>query len=115
MPRVERLRHIVYPWADVVTANSRGALTALESLRAKARSSRSCPIPWPPRRPTRPVAFTAPTVITVGRLVEQKGIDVLLTAWAKVVGGVAGLALGACRRRASRGRAEGAGAQARRR
>ena len=72
MPRVEWLRHIVYPWADVVTANSKGALTALKSF-VPSTSLRSCPIRWRPRRPSETVAFTAPTVITVGRLVEQKG------------------------------------------
>ena len=36
------------------------------------------------------IAFTAPTVITVGRLVEQKGIDVLLAAWEKVAAAMPG-------------------------
>ena len=57
------------------------------------------------------VAFTAPTVITVGRLVEQKGIDVLLAAWAKVVAALPDWRLGARRRWPSRRRAEGAGAR----
>ena len=35
--RVERLRHIVYPWADVVTANSKGALDALQSFVPKEK------------------------------------------------------------------------------
>jgi glycosyltransferase involved in cell wall biosynthesis len=82
--RVERLRHIVYPWADVVTANSRGALTALESFVPK-RKLAYLPNPLGAVPTDEAVAFTAPTVITVGRLVEQKGVDVLLAAWAKVV------------------------------
>ena len=35
--RVERLRHIVYPWADVVTANSKGALDVLQSFVPKEK------------------------------------------------------------------------------
>jgi glycosyltransferase involved in cell wall biosynthesis len=81
--RVERLRHIVYPWADVVTANSKGALSALESFIPKHKLA-FLPNPLAPAPSEEAVAFVAPTVITVGRLVEQKGIDVLLAAWAKV-------------------------------
>jgi GalNAc-alpha-(1->4)-GalNAc-alpha-(1->3)-diNAcBac-PP-undecaprenol alpha-1,4-N-acetyl-D-galactosaminyltransferase len=82
--RVERLRHIVYPWADVVTANSKGALTALESFVPKHKLA-FLPNLLAASPTSETVAFAAPTVITVGRLVEQKGIDVLLSAWAKVV------------------------------
>ena len=81
--RVERLRHIVYPWADVVTANSKGALTALKSFVPKHKLA-FLPNPLAAAPTNEAVAFTAPTVITVGRLVEQKGIDVLIAAWAKV-------------------------------
>jgi glycosyltransferase involved in cell wall biosynthesis len=84
-PRVEWLRHIVYPWANVVTANSRGALVALESFVPKHKLA-FLPNPLAAAPSEETAVFTAPTVITVGRLVEQKGIDVLLTAWAKVIG-----------------------------
>ena len=82
--RVERLRHIVYPWADVVTANSKGALDALQAFVPKEKLA-FLPNPLADQPSTEEFAFTGPTVITVGRLVEQKGIDVLLAAWAKVV------------------------------
>lgn len=82
--RVERLRHIVYPWADVVTANSKGALDALQSFVPKEKLA-FLPNPLADQPSTEEFAFTGPTVVTVGRLVEQKGIDVLLAAWAKVV------------------------------
>lgn len=83
-PRVELLRRAVYRWADVVTANSKGALDALESFVPKDKLAF---LPNPLLAPsTGDVAsYAAPTVITVGRLVEQKGLDVLLAAWAKVV------------------------------
>ena len=82
--RVERLRHIVYPWADVVTANSKGALDALQSFVPKEKLA-FLPNPLADSPSSEAFAFTGPTVITIGRLVEQKGIDVLLAAWAKVV------------------------------
>ena len=83
-PRVEWFRRVVYPWADVVTANSKGALEALQAFVPKEKLAfLPNPLADPPSSET--FAFAAPTVITVGRLVEQKGIDVLLTAWAKVV------------------------------
>ena len=83
-PRVEFLRWVVYPWADVVTANSKGALDALQSFVPKEKLA-FLPNPLADQPSTEEFAFTGPTVITVGRLVEQKGIDVLLAAWAKVV------------------------------
>jgi glycosyltransferase involved in cell wall biosynthesis len=82
--RVERLRHIVYPWADVVTANSKGALTALESFVPEHKLA-FLPNLLAASPTSETIAFTAPTIITVGRLVEQKGIDVLLSAWVTVV------------------------------
>ena len=82
-PRVEFMRRVVYPWADVVTANSKGALDALQAFVPKEKLA-FLPNPLADQPSSGAFAFTAPTVITVGRLVEQKGIDVLLAAWAKV-------------------------------
>ena len=81
-PRVELLRRIVYPWADVVTANSKGALETLGDFVPREKLA-FLPNPMLPVPEAKAGAFTAPTVITVGRLVEQKGLDVLLHAWAK--------------------------------
>jgi glycosyltransferase involved in cell wall biosynthesis len=83
-PRVELLRRIVYRWADVVTANSKGALTALEPFVPKHKLA-FLPNPLMAASTSEAKAFGAPTVITIGRLVEQKGLDILLAAWAKVV------------------------------
>jgi GalNAc-alpha-(1->4)-GalNAc-alpha-(1->3)-diNAcBac-PP-undecaprenol alpha-1,4-N-acetyl-D-galactosaminyltransferase len=82
-PRVEFLRRVVYRWADVVTANSKGAMTALESFVPKEKLA-FLPNPLAAAPSSETASFAAPTVITVGRLVEQKGIDVLLAAWATV-------------------------------
>jgi|RhiMetdeSRZDD1v2_1073273.scaffolds.fasta_scaffold124524_2 GalNAc-alpha-(1->4)-GalNAc-alpha-(1->3)-diNAcBac-PP-undecaprenol alpha-1,4-N-acetyl-D-galactosaminyltransferase len=87
--RIELLRRIVYRWADVVTANSRGAMTALESFVPKEKLA-FLPNPLAASPSSETIAFTAPTVITVGRLVKQKGIDVLLAAWAKVAAAMPG-------------------------
>jgi GalNAc-alpha-(1->4)-GalNAc-alpha-(1->3)-diNAcBac-PP-undecaprenol alpha-1,4-N-acetyl-D-galactosaminyltransferase len=83
-PRIELLRRLVYRRADVVTANSRGALTALEALVPKDKLA-FLPNPLMAASTSEATIFAAPTVITVGRLVAQKGLDVLLAAWAKVV------------------------------
>ena len=82
-PRVEFLRRIVYDWADVVTANSHGALAALEVFVSRDKLA-FLPNPLTNPSTSEEIVFARPTVITVGRLVEQKGIDVLLEAWAKV-------------------------------
>ena len=65
-----------------MTANSKGALDPLESF-VPSQKLAFCPIHWRLRPPAKLYLY-GPTVITVGRLVEQKGIDVLLAAWAKV-------------------------------
>jgi glycosyltransferase involved in cell wall biosynthesis len=82
--RVEFLRRVCYRWADVVTANSKGALAPLEAFVPNHKLA-FLPNPLSATPSSEAATFTAPTVITVGRLVEQKGIDVLLAAWAKVV------------------------------
>jgi glycosyltransferase involved in cell wall biosynthesis len=83
-PRVEVLRRFVYRHADVVTANSKGALAALQAF---VPSEKLAFLPNPLMRSftSETFNFSSPTVITVGRLVEQKGLDVLLDAWRKVV------------------------------
>jgi glycosyltransferase involved in cell wall biosynthesis len=81
-PRVEYLRRIVYRWADLVTANSRGALAAMEAFVPRDKLA-FLPNPLVSTPVGNAIALPAPTVMTVGRLVEQKGLDVLLTAWSK--------------------------------
>jgi GalNAc-alpha-(1->4)-GalNAc-alpha-(1->3)-diNAcBac-PP-undecaprenol alpha-1,4-N-acetyl-D-galactosaminyltransferase len=81
-PRVEYLRRVVYRWADVVTANSKGALATLEAFVPKEKLA-YLPNPLGVMSEGDAVALPARTVITVGRLVEQKGLDVLLAAWSK--------------------------------
>ena len=83
-PGVEFVRRVVYRWADVVTANSVGALIPLEPFVPKDKLA-FLPNPVMTSSTGEGVEYEAPTVVTVGRLVEQKGLDVLLAAWAKVV------------------------------
>lgn len=80
--RVEKLRALLYRRADLVTANSRGALLALQDF---VPGEKLAFLPNPVSLPkTGEIAhFAAPTMISVGRLVEQKGIDILLAAFAK--------------------------------
>jgi GalNAc-alpha-(1->4)-GalNAc-alpha-(1->3)-diNAcBac-PP-undecaprenol alpha-1,4-N-acetyl-D-galactosaminyltransferase len=88
-PRVELLRRFVYRWADVVTANSKGVLTSLEAFVPSDRLA-FLPNPLTNGATSQAAGFSTPTVITVGRLVRQKGLDVLLKAWAKVAEAVPG-------------------------
>jgi glycosyltransferase involved in cell wall biosynthesis len=82
-PRVEFLRRIVYRRADAVTANSKGALDALQSF-VPCEKLAFLPNPLIKPASSESIDYGSPTVVTVGRLVEQKGIDVLLAAWAKI-------------------------------
>ena len=73
------LRRLLYRRSDVVTANSRGALDALEDVVPRSKLA-FLPNPLDMAGSGRPVAFAAPTMISVTRLVDQKGVDVLLKA-----------------------------------
>ena len=76
------LRRLLYRRSDVVTANSRGALDALEDFVPRSKLA-FLPNPLDMAGSGRPVALAAPTMISVTRLVEQKGVDVLLKAAAR--------------------------------
>jgi len=77
--RVVALRKLTYPWANVVTANSYGAVSAMESFVPK-KNLAFLPNPLNSQALSQSVSFEEPTLITVTRLVEQKGVDVLLKA-----------------------------------
>jgi GalNAc-alpha-(1->4)-GalNAc-alpha-(1->3)-diNAcBac-PP-undecaprenol alpha-1,4-N-acetyl-D-galactosaminyltransferase len=75
------LRRLTYPWADVVTANSRGALAALTAFVPSGKLLYVAnPLSPPSQAQSR--GFTAPTVLSIGRLYPQKAHDVLLNAFA---------------------------------
>ncbi len=82
-PPWEGLRPIVYPRADLVTANSLGAVQTLAAhvpstrLRQVRNPLKLRPCPAECRR-------RQPRLIAVARLVHQKGIDVLLAAFARI-------------------------------
>ncbi len=79
---LETLRRWVYPWSDVVTANTHGALSDLERFVPKPKLAY---LPNPVRVPVshERVEYTGPTFVCVARLVHQKGIDTLLEASAR--------------------------------
>jgi glycosyltransferase involved in cell wall biosynthesis len=75
------LRRLTYPWANVVTANSRGVLAALNSYVPTDRLTYVAnPIANAPKCQSRPLI--SPTVLSIGRLHHQKAHDVLLKAFA---------------------------------
>jgi len=79
----EQLRRCLYGSADVVTANSKGALKAMEEFVA---SEKLVYIPNPVTIPAA-VSTNGPrekAFLAVARLVEQKGLDVLIRAFARV-------------------------------
>lgn len=90
----ENLWRQYYPLADVVTANTRGALSDMRDYVAQRKLAF---VPNPLRlpngngnghsgnghRPHKPATTAAPFVLTVGRLVEDKAQDVLLDAFAQ--------------------------------
>ena len=80
--RVVMLRRLVYPWSDMVTANSKGAVRALEAIVPKEKLA-LLPNPLALSEGDTSIVYTAPTIVTVTRLVEQKAVDVLLKAAAQ--------------------------------
>ena len=85
-----RLQALLYQRADVVTANTQGVLGALAGLPGLQRLE-LLPNPLPARVPVErgePVSQQL-RFISVGRLVPQKGLDVLLDARARCTGAAA--------------------------
>lgn len=77
----DALRRLLYPFADVVTANSQGAI---ESLRGFVPEKKLHFLPNPVRldEPTDRTSPREAWMLCVGRLTEQKAQDVLLQAFA---------------------------------
>ena len=83
-PVWQELRPLMYRAADVVTANSRGAL---DTMNAWMPASRLAHVPNPLRVPPDPGTRrqrTGPRFISVGRLVPQKRVDLMLEAFAQL-------------------------------
>lgn len=86
MPVWQELRPLMYGAADVVTANSKGAL---ETMRSWMPASRLAHVPNPLRVPPDPGTRRTrqgPQFISVGRLVPQKRVDLVLEAFARLEG-----------------------------
>ena len=77
------LRNLLYRRSDMVTANSAGAVESLASIVPRQKLA-LLPNPLNVSDCGAAVTFEGPTLITVTRLVSQKGIDVLLKAAAIV-------------------------------
>jgi len=81
-----RLRRLLYNQADVVTANSHGALLTMEAYVDKQKLA-FVPNPLVRCETTAPPSTgcaVIPYVLTVGRLHEQKGHDVLFKAFSRL-------------------------------
>lgn len=80
-PVWDQLRRWLYPRADVVTANSHQALAGLATYVSRQRLAfLPNPISLPAETSRQP--HEHPTVLSVGRLVDQKAHDVLIEAFA---------------------------------
>ena len=83
-PVWQELRPLMYPAADMVTANSLGAVA---TMRGWMPASRLSHVPNPLRVPPDPGTRRGrpgPCFISVGRLVPQKRVDLVLEAFAKL-------------------------------
>ena len=91
LPEVwQRLRPLAYRRADVVTANTAGVLTALESMGAWERLALlPNPLPGAPAPAVDSGTANAIGFISVARLVPQKGLDVLIAALPMLSGAAA--------------------------
>jgi len=76
------LRLMTYPMAASVIALTPPALAALGL--ARGRHGRVIPNPVMPPPPSRAVPSDPPVIVAIGRLVPQKGFDILLPAFARV-------------------------------
>lgn len=82
-PVWQELRPLMYPAADVVTANSRGAVETMRGWMPAARLSHvPNPLRVPPDPGTRHMR-PGPRFISVGRLVPQKRVDLVLEAFSQ--------------------------------
>lgn len=77
------LRRRLYCWADVVTANTQGALAAMKGFVPEAKLVR---LPNPPAQTNSVANGTSKErmILGVGRLHRQKAYDVLLKAFARI-------------------------------
>ena len=91
LPEVwQRLRPLAYRRADVVTANTAGVLSALDSMGAWERLALlPNPFPGASKAAARGDQSWASGFISVARLVPQKGLDVLVAALPKLSGSAA--------------------------
>lgn len=76
-PALQVLRRLTYPLADIITANTTEALSALGALAPKSKLA-YLPNPLQVSGSRMVIRYSAPTYVCVGRLVHQKGIDLLL-------------------------------------
>lgn len=76
----DQLRKKVYRYADIVTANSKGAFYSLTSYVPREKL-RFVPNPLLITEENESIQFEKPTILAVGRLHHQKAYDILLSAF----------------------------------